>query len=364
MNAASTWLEDVEKRPVSWAMTDYIARRVVTSINGPRNSGKTLCASWLAAAMSRGLGGTQPLRVWFNSQEDDRHSVLRPRLEAAGASVAKEVNQVRLTEEHWKLPADLGTIRDALTQHREGGKPDDVLILDSVQQHLASNSPRIAGEAMRGLVQIALEFNLAVILIGHTRKGKGASVESMIAGAAVIQNMAKAIYLFGPEPGSKIRALDAPDGPAEDEELPRYVLACERLGIGPMPASMLLERRTRYDEGTSRDEAFLEYIRPCGYSAREVLDESKDDKTGRDKDATATARAALWIKETLTAKAPMPTGDFEILAKGDGVYASRNTFDRARKIAGVQTGRRGKVWWVWLKEQDPPGGDDPAGSVE
>jgi AAA domain len=358
---ASTWLEDVEKHPVSWAMTDYIARGVVTSINGPRNSGKTLCASWLAAAMSRDKDGAQPLRVWFNSQEDDLGSVLRPRLEAAGANLAK---QVRLTGEHWKLPADLGRIKDELTQHREGDKPDDVLILDSVQQHISSpNSLPIAGAAMKGLVQIALEFNIAVILIGHTRKGKGASVESTIAGAAVLQNMAKAIYLFGPEPGSKIRAMDAAEG-QDDDELPRYVLACERLGIGPMPPSLLLERRVKYDEGTKRDEAFLEYLRPCGYSAREVLDESKDDKTGRDKDATATARAALWIKETLAAKGPMLTADFEILAKGDGVYASRNTFDRARKIAGVRTGRRGKVWWVWLKEQDPPEEDDPAGSVE
>jgi hypothetical protein len=51
----------------------------------------------------------------------------------------------------------------------------------------------------------------------------------------------------------------------------------------------------------------------------------------------------------------MRSADLSAKAKADGAYSSRNTFDRARKLAGVQTGRAGgKGWWVWLPGQDRP----------
>ena len=62
----------------------------------------------------------------------------------------------------------------------------------------------------------------------------------------------------------------------------------------------------------------------------------------------------MWIKETLAREGPMPTKDLEAEAKGDGAYHSRNTFDRARKIAGVQSFQHGGQWWVALVGPEPP----------
>jgi hypothetical protein len=191
-----------------------------------------------------------------------------------------------------------------------------------------------------------------VVLIGHTTKGKHGSVEATIAGSTVMQNLSKAIFIFGPEPGSKAREEQRE---MEDGEVgnPTYVFACERMGIAGQPSSLLFTLETKYDEVTKRNEPYLVYLGPSGFNARDVLDEAKTDDRG-DRDANKTAQAAYWIKETLMAKGPMPTTECEKLAKADGVYGSKNTFDRARKIAAVQTGRRGKVWWVWLKDQEPP----------
>jgi hypothetical protein len=130
---------------------------------------------------------------------------------------------------------------------------------------------------------------------------------------------------------------------------------------GTAPHSLIVALRENGPLNESDLEALLDMMEKMLSPEQRLRALARMSPTGRD---GTTTRAASWIKETLAAKGPMPTADFEILAKGDGVYASRNTFDRARKIAGVQTGRRGKAWWVWLKGQDPPGGDDPAGSVE
>ena len=354
----TTWVEDIEKKPIKWAVPDYIPRRYVTLLVAPRNAGKTMCAVWLATEAVRVNG----LRVWMNSLEDDLPAVLKPRFDAAGATIGR---QIRLTDNHWRLPANLDKLQAELELHKAGDAPDDMLILDSIQQHITrpyTHTP--VQESISGLMKLAREFDLAVVLVGHTTKGKHASVEAMIGGSQVLQNLGKAIFVFGPEPVSATRAPSG-RGVAKnlDEELaelldaeegnPRYVMACERMGIALPPTSILFERLTTHDEVTGRGEPYLRYIGPSGASARDVIDAAKTDDRDAD-EAGKAAQAAMWIAQTLGAQGSMLTKEFEAAAKADGSYHSRNTFDRARKIAGVQTGKRGKAHYVWLRGQEPP----------
>jgi len=64
--------------------------------------------------------------------------------------------------------------------------------------------------------------------------------------------------------------------------------------------------------------------------------------------------SAAWMVAALTANGPMPSSDFSAKAAADGQYFSKNTFDRARKLASIQTGRVGRYWWVWLPGQERP----------
>jgi AAA domain len=349
----STWVEHIRKEPVRWAVPDYIARRVVSSVYAPRNAGKTMFGIWLAASAA---SATVPVRVWYNSKEDDLPSILKPRFDAAGISA----QQIRLTDERWRLPADIGKIRSGLEEHRAGGAPDDVLILDSIQQHIVrpyAFAP--SQETIKGLLELAIEFDIAVVLIGHTTRGKHGSVEAMISGSHVLQNLSKAIFVFGPEPGSKARE-EAREMEGGETGNPRYVLACERIGIAEKPVSILFELRTEYDDVTKRNEPYLVKLGSSRFTAREVLDAAKTDDRG-DRDAGKSASAAAWIVEALTANGPMPVkgpGGLEEKAQADGVFASRNTFERARKIVrddvGLETGQRRGVSWVWLSSQEPP----------
>lgn len=341
----TSWAEDIKKEAIRWILPDYIPRRVVSSIYGPRNSGKTNMAVWLAINSAQG-----GCRVWMNSQEDDLRTVLKPRFDAAGYPG----RAVRLTDEPWRLPGDLAKIRADLRTHQAGHKPDDMLILDSIQQHVTN--PRLFAPAqatIKGLLDIASDYDLAVLLVGHTTKGKHASVEAMISGNPVLQNMSKAIYVFGPEPGSVSLKPAGDEDEDEDEGNPRYVLACERLGVAPKPVSMLFDLQLSHDPVTRRNEPFLYHLGPSEFTAREVIDAAKTDARG-EQGVGKSDRAASWIKDTLTASGPMPTKDLEAQAKGDGVFGSRNTFDRARKLADVQSFRHGNAWWAALPGQQLP----------
>jgi AAA domain len=349
----TTWAEDVLKQPVTWAVPGYFPRRIVSLIAGPRDAGKTLFAVWLAAEASR---GSPPLRVWLNSQEDDLATVLRPRIDAATDHLDK---MIRLTAEHWRLPEDLKKIRAGLAEHEKGGAPDDILILDSIQQHVTRPywlAP--ARETMLGLIGLAREFDIAVLTLGHTTKGKHGSVTAMIEGHGVLQNLAKAIFIFGAQPGARRGTTSDEDDRAEDDEeeeesAPRHVLACERLGIAPKPPAMLFGRLTKYDSVTRRGEPYLRALGPSNATAREVLDEAKADDRGGD-DGKRITQAVSFIRQALAADGPMTTKDLEKKAKAAGSYGSERTFNRARKSAGIEGGWRGRAYWVWLEGQEPP----------
>jgi hypothetical protein len=134
------------------------------------------------------------------------------------------------------------------------------------------------------------------------------------------------------------------------------------MGVAPSPESIVLMLKTEDDAVTGRGEPYLVYLGPSRATAREVIDEAKTDDRDADR-ASKQAQAALWMVETLTAEGPMPTKKFEDRAKADGVYGSRNTFDRARKTSGVQSTKRRKQTWVFLRGQQVPDDDDNSPSV-
>ena len=214
-----------------------------------------------------------------------------------------------------------------------------------------------ARETMLGLIGLAREFDIAVIILGHTTKGRHGSVTAMIEGHGVLQNLSKAIFIFGAQPGARRGAATGEDDLAEDDDeedgAPRHVLACERLGIAPKPPAMLFERLTRYDPVTRRGEPYLRALGLSSATAREVLDKTKTDERGGD-DGKRITQAVSFIRQTLAADGPMTTRDLEKRAKAAGSFGSERTFARARKIAGTEGGRRGQAWWAWLEGQEPP----------
>src|SRR6266540_2557310 len=190
--ARTRWARDVVPRAVLWVIPDLVARGIVTLMAGPRNAGKTMLGTWLAARVTE-LG----LYVWLNSLEDGVETVLRPRCEVAGA----DLDRVRLSDTPYRFPRDLDRFAEEIRRHRDDGKPDSAILLDSASRHIPGHSQTsAASEAAEGLRVIAEEYGVGILLVAHFMKGHAVPVEQAIGGAGVLPNIAKCLLVVGPQP--------------------------------------------------------------------------------------------------------------------------------------------------------------------
>ncbi len=84
----------------------------------------------------------------------------------------------------------------------------------------------------------------------------------------------------------------------------------------------------------------MRLVGECSATASEVLDAiHKTSQVAEPEERSKTAEVALWLRETLEAYGPMTTEAVIAAAKKAGVYASKNTFDRGRKLALVESVR-------------------------
>lgn len=367
------WARDIDGRNVEFAVQDFFPRGVVSSIYSPRDSGKTTCALFFLAELSRGrlFGKTHPrVRSLFNSQEDSLETVIKPRLEAAGADFGEPGDPhplIAISDERWNFPEDLPLLEAKLEQAREGGAPFDFVVLDSVAQHLVRlNSIEPCTKAMTGLIKIAEKFNLAILLIGHLTKSKGSTVESAIYGASVLQNLSKGLFIYGKIPDEPEGADGEEEGGEEGtglvedtEGLPLSALACERTGWGPPPATVVFERDTVDLPAYRASQPLLRYAGVADLTSWQVKEFSKMSAKGAVAAEGKTQRAADWLIGTLVSReakdeaSGIDGAELRKQAKKDGAFGSTNTWERGVKLAklqGVMSARRPGsnqyVWWI------------------
>ena len=363
------WARDVVGEDIRYAVKGWFARGFVSSIYSPRDQGKTTVALAIMADLSNGrlFGRPHPkIRILFNTREDTLKAVIKPRLEAAGADFGAPDDPhplLAISSEPWEFPRDLGLLEERLQIAKEGEAPYDMIILDSVAAHLVRlNSIQPMTEAMTGLIKLADQFDLAVVMIGHLTKSKGSTVESAIYGASVLQNLSKGLFVFGPVPldpdpevsDDPLASEPKSDVPEDEQDPsdPRFALACERTGWGARPATVLFTRETIDVPGRNYEEekARLVFAGTSDLTAWQIKEFSKTAVKGAPADRGKTQTLVDWIVTTLINYGAqdfatgMPSAAMLKQAKADIVYSSKATWERALKLAalqGVQPRRRG-----------------------
>jgi RecA-family ATPase len=367
------WARDYEARDVSFVLNGYLARGVVSSIYAPRDAGKTTVAIHLMAALSRGrmFGARHPKRrSLLNTQEDQLETVIKPRLMASGADLGEKTDPhpwVAIAAEPWTFPDDLDKLKAKLRDAEDGGAPFDLVVLDSVSSHIVRlNSIEPTTRAMDGLIGIAQEYDLAILLIGHLTKSKGSTVESAIYGAGVLQNLSKGLFVYGPlpPPAEEEEEEGEEDAGRETETgLPQFALACERTGWGPKPPTVVFEQQIIDVAGLKAPQVRLDYLGISDLTAWQVKEFSKLATKGSAADKGKTEKAADWIIAHLAEKkadswdSGLARQDVIERAKTDGVYSSVNTWERAQsraKTHGLRSERRGNTWRWFLGEMEVP----------
>lgn len=177
-------LNDVHSQPVSWLWKGYLAYGMLAMLSGDPDCGKTFIALSIAADLSNGRvpytgEACEPISTLYLSNENSAEFVVRPRFDALGGNARSlhMFNQCLSTEENseFRLPFSLkqtDVLETAINQ--TGAK---LIIIDPIQSFLGaevdthrSNQTR---PIMDGLIRIAEQFNLCILVIRHLTKASG-----------------------------------------------------------------------------------------------------------------------------------------------------------------------------------------------
>lgn len=275
---------DVRRERVAWEVEGPVPRRAVTLVVGEPGLGKSTWTSQLVA------WATQAGRVCLIvSVEDSRGAVERPRLEAAGADLAK-VGFLDLEDEHGRdglrLPDDGATLARAVRDHEAR-----IVVIDPLMAHLGGkvDSHRDQGirSALAPLARLAEDADLAVVAVSHFNKGDASSALSRVGGSVGLTGAARSVLVMARDP-------DDPDG---DTGARRVLIPIKgnwsRLAAG----RLLVIEPVILPAVDGHDEVETTRLRDLGAASATAADAVGGN--GRDGTPTDREAAAHWLADHL-----------------------------------------------------------------
>jgi hypothetical protein len=332
---------DVEREPVRWLWRDRIPLGKVSVLDGDPGVGKSTVTLTVAAKVSTGSpfpDGTrpEPADVILLSAEDDIGDTIRPRLEAAGADLARcwvlpDVRPEGEPPRPPELPADLFLLEDLVKS-----KGAALVVIDPLMAFLAgqvdSHRDQDVRRVLASMAYMAANTGAAVLIVRHMNKGQGSALYRG-SGSIGIVGAARAGLLAAPDP--------------DDEG--RRILAMTKSNLAKMPDA--LAYRLVNDElyGVAR-------VVWDGASTHTAADLVRVGPRVDEDEAPALAEAVRVLQEILS-NGPLAAGNVKKLAAQAGV--AERTLHRARKVLGVTARRQGfgqGAWYVWTM---PAAAQDP-----
>jgi hypothetical protein len=219
----ATELADAEQP--DFLARDRLVRAAVNLLIGDEGIGKSLFWVWVVAALTTGsalpefgIPARAPADVVLVLTEDDWSSVVRPRLDVAGADLSRI--KVLCVERDGSgspvFPRDLGLIRDA------DPAPVAVVVdawLDTVPASMSVRDPQQARQALHPWKEVATSTGAAVLLVCHTNRVTSANARDRYGATGVLRQKARLTLfaqqndegdlLIGPEKSNLTGAIAA-----------------------------------------------------------------------------------------------------------------------------------------------------------
>jgi hypothetical protein len=327
---------DVDRELVRWLWPGRIPLAKVTVLDGDPGTGKSTLTLTIAAKVTTGSpfpDGARPEvgDVILLSAEDDIGDTIRPRLEAAGADLARcwvlpDVRPEGKEPRPPELPADLFLLEDLVKS-----KAAALVVIDPLMAFLSgqvdSHRDQDIRRVLASLGYMAARTGAAVVIVRHMNKGTGSALYRG-SGSIGIVGAARAGVLVAPDPDD--------DG--------RRILAMTKSNLAKMPDA--LAYRLVDDER---------------YSCARVVWDGASTRTANDlvrarvdeDEAPALAEACRVLKEIL-ADGPLAAGNIKRMAATAGI--AERTLQRARQALSVTTRRQGfgqGAFYVWAMPADP-----------
>jgi AAA domain len=303
----------------------------ITVLAGDPGLGKSLLSLNLAAALRRGeLGPRSAGDVLLLTAEDSRTHTIRPRLEAAGADLARvHFGSIRRDglETTLALPDDVAVLRELIESTRT-----QLVVIDPLMAHLASNvnswRDQMIRQALAPLNALADATATAILIVADLNKGLGTDPLQRLGGSIGIPAAARSVLLLGRDP-------DDPDG----EQGSQRVLAHVKSNVSELSPSLCFNVEAAMAGSTCVETARIVQTGISRYSGSDLLVSDRRERGPK------LAEAVAYLDRAL-ADGPRPVKELKAEAKEFGI--TEQTLNRAKQRLGVDSVKldfsRG---WAW-----------------
>jgi hypothetical protein len=337
-NAISRTAAEIKLKPTDWLWPERVPMSAITVLAGDPGLGKSLLTISLVAQLTRG-----DLSGWFSAAlmltaEDSLASVVRPRLEAAGAdldlvhfgAICRDKVETPIL-----LPDNVKELRALVLAKRAR-----LVVVDPLMAHLPvqvnSWKDQMVRQALAPLHGLAEETGAAVLVVAHLNKGQGTDPLYRLGGSIGIPAAARSVLLLGRDP-------DDPNGN-------RRVLAHAKSNLGPLSASLTFEVESVKLPVLDAEVGRIREIGPSRHRAQDLLSVEQREAS------TKLAAAKTFLSEELREE---PRSAKELTEKAKRAGISEQTLKRARQELSVESTKldfdRG---WSWSLPVNERSGDE------
>jgi hypothetical protein len=187
----------IEAKPVEYLLPELLPKEQITVLLGEEGVGKGLYCSYLVARLTSGVS---PRRVLLISSEDHPESVIKSRLQVAGARESQVLFMMKDPETLTGVPTfpnDLPVVEQIIRE-----QDIDVLIIDPwlsvIPGNIQIKDTQQARAALDPLNTLARNTGVSIVLVTHTNRQVGTSTRNMY-GATVALRQASRFCLMAIE---------------------------------------------------------------------------------------------------------------------------------------------------------------------
>lgn len=316
-------MNDVEQTEVDWLWYPYIPFGKLTIVQGNPGEGKTFFAMQLAAACTNqkflpDMEPFEPFNMIFQTAEDGLGDTVKPRLVSSGADL-KRVLVIDDSENPLSLADD--RIEKAIRENNA-----KLMVIDPLQAFLGANvDMNRANEVrpiFRKLADIAQATGCAIVMIGHLNKASGTQSAYRGLGSIDIAAVVRSILFVG-----KVK-----------NDPTTRVIVHEKSSLAPPGQALAF---------SLGDQKGFRWTGAYDISAEDLLAGGEGTKTELKQE-----QAVKLIYEFLSDGREASVAEINKEAIERGISERTVRLARNSMKDKLESERRGKDWWIWMKRQD------------
>jgi putative DNA primase/helicase len=336
---------DVEGKKVDWLWPGRIALGKLTIFAGMPDVNKSTLTLNLASLVTTGgllpaSEGRVPLgSVIILTAEDDVADTVRPRLEVAGADLARVHVIVAIKAANGAGPRSFDLSQDIGRLEKAIGEIGDVLlvVIDPISAYMGkpgkldSYRSTDVRATLAPLQETAARCGVAVIGIDHLNKSGGAQAMMRVLGSVAFVAAARAVYVI-------VR---------DEEDDARRLMLPAKNNLGKIRTGLAFSVVEKFASAPVFDAypAIKWENEPVTMTADEALANKQDGRKSE------SAEAAKVLIAEMLAKEPMPQKEIKTRATAQGI--SPRSLTTAKKALGVKSEKIGAAWWWSLPPTAP-----------